>query len=234
MKKDEDCFVVEGIRAVGSILESTLSIRALIRFRDSDAKGLSRLEELARRRGVEIRHVDERNARKYVSTKTPQGIAALVEKPPAPDIALLAKDARRILVLDGVSDPGNVGTLVRTAWLLGWDACVATPGSALFFGEKVVRASAGAIGFIPVAVAPAQELRKLLQREGFRILLAVPGGDTDRDEGNGRLALVLGGEAHGPLSSWPEARSIGIPIRKSPVDSLGVVAGGAILLDRFR
>lgn len=232
--RQDDVFVVEGVRAVASIMESPLAIRALIRIREAEGAGLARLEDAAVRRGVEVRRVDARHAKKYVATKSPQGIAAIVERPSPPDTEHLFAESRRVVVLDGLADPGNVGTLVRTAWLLGWDACVATSGGAAFFSEKVVRASAGAVGFLPLVVIASDRLRALFVEHGWTIALAQPGAPPAAKDAAKKIALVLGGEARGPISAWHGATPVGIPIRSSAVDSLGVVAGGAILLEAFR
>ncbi len=238
-REDDQCFVVEGRRAVDAVIDGPLPIRALILIRQGegqeDASGkFGDLEDRAVRRGTEVRRVDARKAKKYFETRHPQGVAALVVRPEAPDVEAIFAASRRILVLDGVSDPGNAGTLVRTAWLFGWDAVFATPGSVDLFGEKTVRASAGSIVHLPVARVSASLLASLAAANGFRICVGAPGSGSDPVPTDGKLVLVLGNEARGVESPWPNATPVGIAMRSGPVDSLGVVASGAILLNQLR
>lgn len=229
--KNPSQFVVEGARAVEAILASPLAIVALIVIRGREFPALV---DAARRRGIEVRNLDAAHANRYIETKTSQGIAAIVEKPAPAEIGAAM---RRVLVLDGLNDPGNVGTLIRTAHLFGWDAVVITTGSASPYGEKAVRASAGAVGFVPIAVVAAGEIYRLLHENGFNIFLADatgPSVDHLAAAHSMKIAVVLGGEARGAAHEWKGALRVSIPIKKGVVDSLGVAASGAILLERFR
>lgn len=235
MKELSGTFIVEGIRSVEAILDSPLKVQTLVVIRPKE-KLLTRMIEKARKRGIEVRHVDERHAKKYLSTASPQGVAAIVEGPKPPDVDEVFERAKRVLVLDGVSDPGNAGTLIRTACLFQWDAVFLTPGSANPYGEKAVRASAGAVGFTSIGIAPPEQIAAAAGHNGFSILIAAPdapGSHLLATAHSLKLCLVLGNEAHGPGTSWKGIR-VGVPIMKSPVDSLGVVASGAILLEQFR
>lgn len=268
MKTEETTFVVEGRRAVAAVLDGPLPIQALIILRST--KGEARaargadLEDRAIRRGIEVRHVDEHNAHRYFTTRSPQGIAALVERPVARLLDELVSASRRLVVLDGVSDPGNAGTLVRTAWLCGWDAVLATSGGAGgagsvdLYSEKVARASAGALVFLPLLRIPASEIAAAMARSGYRMLVASPrvsarpdgkkpktahativspssksDASSDKASSDDKICLILGNEAHGAISEWPGAHPVSIATRRGPIDSLGVVASGAVLLHRY-
>lgn len=90
-------------------------------------------------------------AEKLAGTRTPQGAFALFETPSADPAPLLAS-ARRVLMLEAVQDPGNVGTLLRSAAAFGFDAVLLGPGCAAPFSPKVLRASMGAAGRLPLGV----------------------------------------------------------------------------------
>jgi TrmH family RNA methyltransferase len=229
-------FLVEGLRASRSILESPLVIEAVIAIRrDSQPNDLAGIIDRAMARGIEVRWVDEKHARRYFETKNPQGIGLIVKRPESEPIENLLEKARRVLILDGLSDPGNAGALMRTAHLLGWDAVLFTEGSVSPWSEKTVRASAGVIGFIPVERLSSARIAEALSNQGFRLLIADPKGEeAGVAEKSERMALVLGGEARGSASPWPGARRIAIKIQSGAVDSLGVAASGAILLERYR
>lgn len=237
VRKDET-FVVEGRRAVDAVLEGPLPVRALIIVRPEGEEKVGAdkfldLEDRAMRRAIEVRRIAPRHAKRYLETRHPQGVAALVERPPVPDPAVVMATARRVLILDGVSDPGNAGTLLRTAWLLGWDAVFTTPGSVDLFSEKSVRASAGAIVHIPAGRVPAAAIVSAASSNGFRLVVAAPGSEASPAPAE-RVLLVLGNEARGAESSWPGSTPVGIAMRASAVESLGVVASGAILLHQLR
>ncbi len=232
-RNDERLFTVEGARAVRSILNSPLVVRDLVVI-ESEERKWGELEGEAAKRGIPVRRVSERHSRRYFDAKSPQGIAALVEKPAARPVGAILEDARAAVVLDGLSDPGNAGTLVRTALLLGWDAVLFTPGSVDPYHPKTVRASAGAVGYISVASASAEEIRRAANAAGFRTLVAGLGPERAAGAPGGKTLLVLGGEARGPSSAWPDARAAHVAMKALPIDSLGVVASGSILLERFR
>lgn len=202
------------------------------------APRLAHILELASRRNIPIRQVEERHAKRYFSTRTPQGVGALVRRPDLRPAAESFPAGGRVLILDGLQDPGNAGTLIRSAWLLGWDSVFLTKGSVSPWNEKAVRASAGAVTYIPVMIETASAIREAARAGRYECILAAPAAGKapppDAGEKAG-LALILGGEAHGAESTWPEATTVTIPIRSGKdLDSLGVVASGAILLERYR
>lgn len=145
------------------------------------------------------------------STKTPQPPLTVVEmRPPAISLA----DASFVVVLDRVSDPGNLGTILRSAEAAGADAVVLTPGSVDVYNPKVVRASAGAIFHVPVLTATFDDvLGAGLVLVGTSSHLA-PGRTvtryTDADLA-GRVAIVMGNEAAGLPDEWNDERG---PIRQ--------------------
>lgn len=209
----------------------------VIRTEDKTPVRVAHLVELAGRRGVPVRQVEVRHAHRYFSTRTPQGVAALVHRPPPRSLETHFVPGGRVLVLDGLQDPGNAGTLTRTAWLLHWDAVLMTRGSVSPWNEKAVRASAGAIAYIPVALADADEIRTAGEAAGYQFILAsaAEGKTLPAVSLKGGLCLVLGSEARGAESEWPGAITVTIPIRSGKgLDSLGVVASGAVLLERYR
>jgi len=151
-------------------------------------------------------------------TKTSQGILGLFHRPPF----RFAAD-KLVAALDGVQDPGNVGTIVRLA--AAFDAGVALlPGCADPFSPKAIRASAGAILSVPIAQVTAQQLIDT----GRRLLYADAGGEAIAPTKND--ILVLGSEGHGVSAEIRKhGRPIGIPT-SGRVESLNVATAAAILL----
>jgi len=147
--------------------------------------------------------------------------------------AAVRPGAGPVLVLDDVRDPGNVGTLLRTAEASGAVGVVVAGKSADVFGPKAVRSSAGALFHVPVAVAPdALAALDALAAGGLRVFGTAADGAIAHEEADltGPLALVLGNEGAG-LSEAVLARvdaRVAIPI-EGRAESLNVAAAGAVL-----
>jgi RNA methyltransferase, TrmH family len=130
---------------------------------------------------------------KLTETQTPQGIIVFIRRPYKTIGALKGHD--RLVILDGLQDPGNVGTIVRTAEAFGFSGIIVTPGTASPFSEKAVRASMGSVLGIDIAEAGSGEIG-LLDHE--IISLVLKGGEPVRhDMFAGRFALCLGQEGSG-------------------------------------
>jgi len=182
--------------------------------------------------GVRHTQVDERVMARLSDAVTPQGVVAVVR---TPDLDGPAPAHGPILVLDRVSDPGNVGTLIRTAAALG--ASVLSAGGADPFGPKAVRASAGTCYRTSIhrrqhLVSVAEELRT----SGRRLIgLAADGSRTvaelATELAGADFALVVGAEPAGIESSGRASLDVLVRIpMQGGVESLNVAAAGAIAL----
>jgi len=163
--------------------------------------------------------------KKITGLVQPDGFAAEVPLPPPADL----KGKNFLLVLDGLSDPGNVGTLLRTALALGWEGIILTEQSADPFNEKAIRAAQGAAFRLPLAVLSWQEAEKLLSR--YTVVVAdLDGTPLSETTVKKPLALVLGSESHGPSAEAKKCgRKVFIPM-PGKTESMNVAAAGAILL----
>lgn len=160
-------------------------------------------------------------------TKTSQGLLALFERPRATLDQLFARHDSVVVTLDGVQDPGNVGTMVRLAAAFDAAGVVILPGSADPFGPKAIRASAGAILNVPCATATRDEL---LAR-GWPLFAADARGEAVDPPTHGSI-LAFGSEGGGLSEEIARAaRKIAIPM-SGRVESLNVAASAAILLAR--
>ncbi len=165
-------------------------------------------------------------------TVTPQGVVAVVADPSVGVEALAASDLT--LVLADVRDPGNAGTLVRSAAAARAGAVVFAHGSVDPLHPKVVRSAAGALFGVPlVRAAPLEKVATALREASAAIIGAAADADDDLFDVDlsGRCAIVLGNEAWG-MSPDVEAlvdRMVRIPM-PGPVESLNVSTAGSILL----
>jgi TrmH family RNA methyltransferase len=142
-------------------------------------------------------------AERITATEAPSGLFAVVHARSWPPAVLAA--AGFVVVADRLADPGNLGTVLRSAEAAGVDAVVATPGTVDVLNPKVVRASAGALFHVPVLAATLDDVRA----GGLRLLGTSSHHGTPHTavDWSGRIALVLGSEAHGlpddaPVDGW--------------------------------
>jgi TrmH family RNA methyltransferase len=142
----------------------------------------------------------------------------------------LPEQCRKILALDGVSDPGNLGTLLRTALALGWDGVFFLPGCCDPFNDKAIRASKGALFKLPYRKGSWEEFDKFANDYQLLPLAADLHGEKPELYQNQNCLLLLGNEGQG-LSREGQVRGkkISIPIR-GEMESLNVAAAGAILM----
>ena len=144
----------------------------------------------------------------------------------------------RVLILDRINDPGNLGTLIRTADWFGFSEIYCLPGTADIFNPKTVQSTMGSIARVNIAYADAPEVYKTL-KESYTLLSAdmqgLPIGKLSQDA-HGKIALLLGSESHGPSDFWQD-KTQAITIEKanahSAIDSLNVAVAGAILMQKM-
>jgi TrmH family RNA methyltransferase len=227
-------FVAEGVRTVEALLASPLTVTGLL-VTDAlpgQARGLALLQQ-AQTRGVPVQVVTGDELASASDTDAPQGVLAVADIPSA---ASLAPDASaRYLVLDALQDPGNVGTVVRTAAALGVTATIALPGTVDFWNAKVVRSSMGALFHHPVATMGWNDLAAFLAQHRVALWAADLNGDPLPEVAAGalpeRLALVVSNEGAGlsPHVAAAVERRLRIPMAQT-VESFNVAAAAAIVL----
>lgn len=156
-------------------------------------------------------------------------------EPYAAEIALPAparlEGKKRVLALDGISDPGNLGTLIRTALALGWEGIFITEGSADPFNEKALRAAKGATFHTPLCEGSKAELQLLIDRGAFTVYLAAMDGEkVESKKIETPLLLILGNESHGVrFKPNQPAEKLTIPMHEK-MESLNVAIAGSILM----
>jgi len=222
---------VEGPRLVEEGLRSGLGVEALL-VADSGERHLARLKSLLPA-GLRVLRTSERLFDSVAGTETPQGIALLVE-PPCWRLEDLLGAAPLVVVLVGVQDPGNVGTIVRAAEGFGASGAVACRGSAHPLAPKSVRASAGSVLRLPtLAGASPENVLAELRRLGLRQYAAAVRGEQNAPEADfhGPCAIWIGSEGSGlpqEIERGADAR-IRIPTGAA-VQSLNAAIAAAVLL----
>jgi RNA methyltransferase, TrmH family len=171
-----------------------------------------------------------------VETETPQPVAALVEMPRWTwDDALTRRNGGTplIVVLAGVQDPGNLGTILRSAEAFGASGVVSLPGTVHAWNPKAVRASAGSVFRVPLIAASAEECFARLRAERVTVRAAAAHGAEPAEsvDLSKPVALVIGNEGNGvpaELAAWADG-TIMIPC-PGPVESLNAAVAASVLL----
>ncbi len=171
--------------------------------------------------------VTEEIMKKVTALQAPEPLAAEILMP---DLFEFSR-CRSLLILDQITDPGNLGNLLRTALALGWDAVFLTPGSADPFNDKALRAAKGATFKIKLCQGTYEELFDLVNNNGLKLLIAdVNGKAVDALFFQQPVALVLGNESRGAHSILKNSgTTIAISMSKE-MESLNVSSAGAILM----
>lgn len=194
-RRGATAFLVEGPQAVR---EGIGHLRQLLVTPAAAARNADLVDE-AESAGVDIVLVTETVLGSIAGTITPQGLIG-VAKLPAPPLTAALADARLAVVLWEVRDPGNAGTIIRTADAAGVDAVILTGDSVDPRNGKAVRASVGSLFHLPVAeVADWHEVAAACRARGMRLVAADADGTVTHTELDltGPTALVFGNEAHG-------------------------------------
>jgi TrmH family RNA methyltransferase len=158
---------------------------------------------------------------RVASTESPQPVLAVVSM----RVSELPTDANFVIVADQLGDPGNAGTIIRSAEAAGAHGVILTPGSVDPFNPKVVRASAGSLFRVPVVEATLESLTNFR-----RLGTSSHRGDVYTDPVyHGRVAIVVGNEAHGLGDDAAIDQWVTIP-HAGPAESLNVAMAATVLL----
>lgn len=225
--------VVEGIRAVEELLASPLRVVGVLCGPQLvDSPRGAQLRATLDRAGHVTSDVSEREFASAATTESPQGVLVIAERPVRTLTTLAVHAGFRLLVLDALQDPGNVGTLLRTAHALGADATVALPGTVDLWNAKVVRSAMGSLFRHHALHASVEELSAFLARDSVPLWGADAAGTPVGDLAvPPALALAVGNEGAGltpPVRSLAR-QLVSLPMR-GDTESLNAAVAASILL----
>lgn len=226
-RRESNSFVLEGIRLCEEAVAAGWPVQLCLFDQDLPPRGREIVDQLAAS-GVETIPAMEHVIKAVSETKTPQGLVMVVEYaefklPEAPNL---------ILVLDEIQDPGNAGSLLRSAAAAGADGIILTAGSVDPFSPKVLRAGMGAHFRLPLAVQSPAEMIAFCREHGLALWASLVDDGEPYTEADlaAPLAVVIGSEAHGV---GPEIRAASKPVHIAMPgggESLNAAAAGAVLL----
>jgi TrmH family RNA methyltransferase len=187
-------------------------------------------------RGVEVMRLTEEVFGSVVETQSPQGVAALLVPPVwVIDDVIGTASASLILIAVGLQDPGNLGTLVRSAEAFGATGVLTTSGTVSAWNQKALRASVGSVFRVPVVAVDASDIEQL-KRGGLRLIAAVGSDGADAIAAQemdltAACALMIGNEGAGLAAEWMEMCDARVTIPcPGPVESLNAAVAGSLLL----
>lgn len=230
---------IEGEHLLGEALRSGLRLRTVFlreepERRDATLRLLSRLNLPE---SVPLVSLNPSVFASAVDTESPQGVAALVEPPRFSLAEVLVEPAPLVVLTAGLQDPGNFGTIVRSAEAFGATGVIALPGTVDVWNAKALRASAGSAFRVPVVAEKAGAALAALKQHGIRLLAAIAAiGDrevipcTDVDL-KGPTAILIGNEGSGLSQDLLERADahVSIPM-PGPVESLNAAVAASVLL----
>jgi RNA methyltransferase, TrmH family len=225
-RRDAKAFVAEGVRLVEEALVAGWPMQFVLYAPGLSERGHELVKKLETK-NIEVEQVSDTLLSSISETETSQGILAALDffLPPIP------QSLNFVLIPDSIRDPGNLGTLLRTAVAAGVQAVFLPPETTDAFAPKVVRAGMGAHFRLPILSLPWEEIS--FQTRDMQIYLAEMGGAVSCWQADFRspLALIVGGEAQGATE---EARNladitVNIPM-PGEAESLNAAVAGAILM----
>jgi RNA methyltransferase, TrmH family len=226
-RREAGAFVTEGVRLVEEAVKANWPIRFVLFDETLNERGMSNIKLLTSL-GIEVEEVAAQVMNSLSNTETSQGILAVlnlysIPRPPSPNF---------IFIPDQIRDPGNLGTLLRSADAAGVDLVLIPPGTTDPFAPKVVRAGMGAHFHLPILSMGWEEIGALDNPAGQRLLLADMEGqscwETDLRQ---PLTLIVGGEAEGASEQARKrsAQRICIPMA-GKTESLNAAVAGSVLM----
>ncbi len=224
-RREANAFVVEGVRLIEEAVNSNWEFRFVLYDETLSERGKSQVESL-KSRGVDVEMISESLMKSLSETETPQGILAVLEFKQLP----LTNSLDFVLIPDQIRDPGNLGTLLRSAAATGVHAVLLPPETTDAFAPKVIRSGMGAHFRLPIHSVTWEEIKT--QTKGLQIYLADMNGqscwETDLRQ---PLALIVGGEAEGASEEARKlaTQKISIPMTGN-VESLNAGVAGSVLM----
>ncbi len=233
-RRETKAFLIEGLRFVEEAVEANIPIDEAIYVATlmADGRGARLLRQLAQV-GVRLTQADERVLKHVAQTKSPQGIVAKIGHAALRQHRVWTT-ASRLVVVDRVQDPGNLGTIIRTAAANAIDGVYLLQGTVDLFNDKVLRSTMGALFKIPIySEIGLDELNGVLAQAGLKLTVAMMNGsllphEAKLTEG---FALVVGNEGAGVCQELIERahQTIRIPM-PGETESLNVAVAAGILM----
>jgi len=225
-RREAGAFIAEGVRLVEEAFAVKWLIQLVLYSDGLNERGRALVRKMKEER-IDVEEVDYDLLQSISKTETAQGIIAVIKHTNLPVLDVLTY----ILILDQIRDPGNLGTLLRTAAVAGVEAVFIPPDTTDAFAPKVVRAGMGAHFRLPIHALNWDEIAEHIK--GKNIFIADAAGDVTCWDADFKspLALIVGGEAEGVSAAAHQLATslIRIPM-PGHMESLNAGVAGAVLM----
>jgi len=233
-REEAQLFVIEGWRFVEEAVSRNAPLKKVYVCQQREPLKWQALQKKLQERSIPFEEVDERVLRKMSSTEEPQGILAVVRQINNSWSEIKIDRFSVLLILDGIQDPGNLGTILRTALAAGVRYVCLTPGTVDLYNPKVLRSTMGALFSLVFLTGKQPEaILDFCRERGLSVIMGDIRGSSlyQTSLPKGPLALVVGNEGQGPsfLFRSAEVQRVTIPMAQD-VESLNVAIAAGILL----
>lgn len=231
-RKEYGEFLLEGVKGVKEAIKNKAEVGiVVIDGKRRDEEDIKEVVELAEKRGVGVEYCGRKDIGEIKTTETFSGVIAVVATPDYELDEVVGEE--NILVLDEVKDPGNLGTIIRSADWFGVKSIIISENSVDPYNEKVVRSTMGSIFRVKIIESTniVQDL-KTLQEENYKVVsMAMDGVDISKLENKGKTVYVLGSESHGIREEILDMSDTKCTIPgNGEAESLNVAVASSILL----
>jgi len=225
-------YILEGNRIIKHALKTNNSFDMVFMIPEYENE---EIDYLLKKHNIETRYIDKKLLLELTDTISPQGIIAIVNKPEYNLDNI--NNMSSILTLDAIQDPGNMGTLIRTAEAAGLDCIIALKGCVDIYNLKVIRATMGAIFNIPVFPrVTVESFKNIISRNRIDVICTDPDGEDYYFEPEYKVPLtfVIGNEARGirPELLKIANKRVKIPL-EGKINSLNAAISGAIVIYEY-
>jgi RNA methyltransferase, TrmH family len=231
-RKAQGAFVTEGVRLLEDAISAEWPLNFILFDQTLSERGQALINTLNQQSTTEVIEISPGLMAEISDTETPQGILAVMKS----TVLSLPTNPCFVILADQVRDPGNLGTMLRTAEAAGADAVLLTPGTVDAFSPKVVRAGMGAHFHLPIEHKPWHEIHDYLK--GLSVFLADSKADLTLWDADLRqpCALLIGGEAFGasPMGEETATHRITIPMVGRAESLNAAMAAGILMAEVIR
>ncbi|WP_415349232.1 TrmH family RNA methyltransferase [Clostridium perfringens] len=219
-------YLIEGLRFVEEAIKSKVSIDSIIfteSFKEKNPDLFLKINE-----NIKIIQMNEALLKQLCSTENPQGIVGVINMQNKE-----LKSGELVVLVDKVQDPGNMGTIIRTAHAAGAAGIVMTKGTVDIYNDKTLRSTMGSIFYIPIVEDDSLDFVKSLNKEGYKLVVSSLQGKNNFFEENlqGKVMIAVGNEGNGVSDEVYDIADIKVKIpMPGEAESLNVAVATSIMI----
>ena len=219
-------YLIEGLRFVEEAIKSKVSIDSIIfteSFKEKNPELFLKINE-----NIKLIQMNEALLKQLCSTENPQGIVGVINMQNKE-----LKSGELVVLVDKVQDPGNMGTIIRTAHAAGAAGIVMTKGTVDIYNDKTLRSTMGSIFYIPIVEDDSLDFVKSLKKEGYKLVVSSLQGKNNFFEENlqGKVMIAVGNEGNGVSDEVYDIADIKVKIpMPGEAESLNVAVATSIMI----